>query len=205
MRVEVALSIAAPVAVAAAWLLVRFRGVSVWSATGITLGGLGALALATGEPSAGPRPWLALIGGVLAGVALYAATAAFLAVAGRWRRLGRDARELYGRRRGVGLEQALVASVAITAPGEELLWRGVVLGTLGSVFAPWVAGLLTWLGYVAANAVSGSVPILLGAIVGGAVWTGLAVWTEGVVASIGCHAVWTALMIVFPPIHGARG
>src|SRR5918996_5606008 len=67
MRVEVALAIAAPVAVAAAWLLVRVRGVSVWSAMGVTLGGLGVLSLATGEPSAGPRPWLALIGGVLAG------------------------------------------------------------------------------------------------------------------------------------------
>src|ERR687891_2925448 len=205
MRVEVALAIAAPVAVAAAWLLVRVRGVSVWSAMGVTLGGLGVLSLATGEPSAGPRPWLALIGGVLAGVALYAATAAFLAVAGRWRRLGRDARELYGRRRGVGLEQALVASVAITAPGEELLWRGVVLGALGSVFAPWIAAALAWSAYVAANVVSGSVPIILGAVVGGAAWTGLAVWTEGVGASIGCPVVWTALMIVLPPVHGARG
>src|ERR687892_2179 len=76
MRVEVALAIAAPVAVAAAWLLVRVRGVSVWSAMGVTLGGLGVLSLATGEPSAGPRPWLALTGGVLAGGGAPAATPA---------------------------------------------------------------------------------------------------------------------------------
>ena len=201
----VALAIAGPVAVAAAWLLVRAARATVWSAMGLTLGALGALALTTGQPSIGPSPWLDLIGGVLAGVALYAATAAFLAVTGRWRPLARDARELYGRRRGVGLEQALVVSVGITAPGEELLWRGVVLGALGSAFSPWTAGLLTWAAYVLANAVSGSLPILLGAIVGGAAWTGLAVWTGGVVASIACHGVWTALMIVFPPITGARG
>lgn len=200
----VTLAIAGPVAVAAGWLLVRGGRFGVWAVMGVTLGALGALALATGEPARGPSPWLDLAGGVMGGVALYAATAAFLAVAGRWPRLAGHARELYGRRRGVGLEQALVISAAVTAPGEELLWRGVVLGTLGSVFSPWVAGLLTWTGYVAANAVSGSLPIILGAVVGGAVWTALAVWTEGVVAPIACHSVWTALMIVFPPVRGAR-
>ena len=200
----VAVAIAGPVAVAAAWLLVRGGRFGVWASMGVTLGTLGAFALATGEPALGPSPWLDLAGGVMAGGALYAATAVFLAVAGRWPRLARHARELYGRRRGVGLEQALVLSAAVTAPGEELLWRGVVLGTLGSVFSPWVAGLLTWTGYMAANAVSGSLPIILGAVVGGAVWTALAVWTEGVVASIACHSVWTALMIVFPPVRGAR-
>src|SRR5687767_8051797 len=102
-----ALAIAGPAAVAAAWLVVRAGRATVWSAMGVTLGTLGALALMTGEPSVGPSPWLDLIGGALAGVALYAATAAFLAVAGRWPPLARHARELYGRRRGVGLEQAL--------------------------------------------------------------------------------------------------
>src|ERR671919_148551 len=102
MRVEVALAIAAPVAVAAAWLLVRVRGVSVWSAMGVTLGGLGVLSLATGEPSAGPRPWLALIGGVLAGVALYAATAAVLAGGGRWGRAGGGGGGAGGPRSGAG-------------------------------------------------------------------------------------------------------
>ena len=200
----VALAIAGPAAVAAAWLVVRAGRATVWSAMGVALGTLGALALTTGEPSVGPSPWLDLIGGALAGVALYAATAAFLAVAGRWPPLARHARELYGRRRGVGLEQALVISAAITAPGEELLWRGVVLGALGSAFSPWVAGLLAWAAYVGANAVSASLPIVLGATVGGAAWTALAVWTEGVGASIGCHAVWTALMIALPPLQGAR-
>lgn len=200
----VALAVVGPVAVAGAWLLVRTGRASVWAAMGITLGVLGVLSFFTGEPSAGRSPWLAAGGGVLAGAALYAATAAFLSVAGRWPPLHRHAAELYGSRRGVSLTRALVISVAVTAPGEELLWRGVVLGTLGSAFAPWAAAVLAWSAYVAANAVSGSVPIVLGAVVGGAAWTGLAVWTGGVVASIACHVVWTGLMIVFPPIGEPR-
>lgn len=200
----VALAVVGPVAVAGAWLLVRTGRASVWAAMGITLGVLGALSLLTGEPSAGRSPWLAAGGGVLAGAALYAATAAFLSVAGRWPPLTRHAVELYGSRRGVSLTRALVISVAVTAPGEELLWRGVVLSALGSAFAPWAAAVLAWSAYVAANAVSGSVPIVLGAVVGGAVWTGLAVWTGGVVASIACHVVWTGLMIVIPPIGEPR-
>jgi hypothetical protein len=118
--------------------------------------------------------------------------------------LARHAAELYGRRRGVSPGRALGISVAITAPGEELLWRGVVLGALGSVFVPWIAAALAWSAYVAANVVSGSVPIILGAVVGGAAWTALAVWTGGVVASIGCHAAWTALMILLPPVPRAE-
>lgn len=200
----VALAIVGPLAVAGAWLAVRTRRATVWTAMGTTLGVLGVLSLLTGEPRAGRSPWWGLGGGALAGVALYAATAAFLAVAGRWPPLARHAAALYGQRRGVSLGRALVITVAITAPGEELLWRGVVLGALGSAFEPWAAGTLAWSAYVAANAVSGSVPIVLGAVVGGAAWTALAVWTEGVVAGIVCHAVWTGLMIALPRVPEAR-
>jgi len=202
----VALAVVGPVAVAGAWLVVRAGRATVWTAMGLTLGVLGVLSLLSGEPMAfGDRgPWFDVAAGVLAGVALYVATAAFLAVAGRWPLLSRHAAELYGRRRDVSLARALGISVVITAPGEELLWRGVVLGALGSVFAPWTAAVLGWSAYVAANAVSGSVPIVLGAVVGGAAWTGLAVWTGGVVAGIGCHVVWTGLMIARPPMPGPR-
>jgi membrane protease YdiL (CAAX protease family) len=61
---------------------------------------------------------------------------------------------------------------------------------------------LAWLGYVVANAASGSLPFVAGAAVGGAVWAGLALWTKGVLASVLCHAVWTAAMLVRPPAAG---
>jgi membrane protease YdiL (CAAX protease family) len=91
------------------------------------------------------------------------------------------------------------------APGEELLWRGVVLETLLSALdSGLAAGIAAWALYVAANAVSGSVPIVLGAMVAGAAWTALASLTGGVVASVACHIVWTALMVAVPPVPKPR-
>ena len=42
--------------------------------------------------------------------------------------------------------------------------------------------------------------MLAGALVGGALWTGLAAWTGGVAAPIASHLVWTGLMIAWPPL-----
>jgi membrane protease YdiL (CAAX protease family) len=52
------------------------------------------------------------------------------------------------------------------------------------------------------NALSGSLPLVAGAAVGGAVWGAFALWTHGVLASLLCHGVWTALMLIRPPASG---
>jgi len=62
---------------------------------------------------------------------------------------------------------------------------------------------LTWVASVGVNAAWGSAPLLAGAVVGGALWTVLAVWSGGVLAPIACHLVWTGLMLVWPP-HAGR-
>ncbi|HXF35744.1 MAG TPA: hypothetical protein VNO17_01015, partial [Actinomycetota bacterium] len=61
--------------------------------------------------------------------------------------------------------------------------------------------LATWAGYVLVNLASGSPPIVAGALVGGAVWSGLAWWSGGVAASLASHAAWTALMLIGPPVR----
>ena len=202
----VALAIGGPVAVAAAWLAIR-SGRSLWLVNGLVLPALGVLALTTGvvvlvaEEFGGLA--LALLVGLGSGVALYLATAVFMAVAGRWPPLARHTRELYETNRdALPVPVAAAISALAVAPGEELLWRGVVLHTLTAWLGPTpLAAALAWLAYVAANAFSGSIPILLGAIVGGGAWTILAVVTGGVAASVACHAVWTTLMILRPPVR----
>jgi membrane protease YdiL (CAAX protease family) len=200
------LAVAGPIAVAAAWIVVRAGLASVWAAMGATLGALGLLSLpavdAAGSDSSVP---VALLIGVGAGVLLYAATAAFLAVAIWWPPLARHTQAVYDQRRGLSLGQALVISLLVVAPGEELLWRGVVLGVLMRALPGWpVASVIAWAAYVAANAFSGSIPIMLAAAVGGAAWTALAAWTGGVVAPLACHVMWTGLMIVRPPVPRSR-
>lgn len=204
----VVLAIGGPLAVAATWLIIRSGRVSVWIANGALMPVLGAASLLTGVVEASPARvgvgWAGLLG-LLAGAGLYAATAAFMAVAGRWPPLARHTESLYENRRDISLPLALAVSAVLVAPGEELLWRGVVLDALREALgSSQVAPVLSWLAYVAANAVSGSVPIVLGAVVGGAVWTALAAMTGGVVASIACHAVWTGLMVTFPPVPRTR-
>ena len=197
------LAIAGPIAVAAAWLLVRSGRASIWVANTILMGALGVLSLLTGTVEATRDASVIVSGlvGIGAGVVLYLATLIFMTVAGRWPPLARQAASLYGNRDSIAVPIAVALSALVVAPGEELLWRGVVLSSLESaVDVLLLAAVLTWIGYVAANAFSGSIPILLGAVVGGAAWTGLAITRFGLVAAIGCHAVWTSLMIVKPPL-----
>jgi membrane protease YdiL (CAAX protease family) len=203
----VVLAIAAPIAVAGAWLLIRSGRVSLWVVNGVLMPVLGGASLLTGVVDASRLrvgPGWAVFLGLTAGVGLYAATAAFMALAGRWPPLARHTAALYENRQGVSLPLAIAASAVLVAPGEELLWRGVVLEAFQASFGSPLAPALAWAAYVAANAVSGSVPILLGAVVGGGAWTALATLTGGVVASIACHVVWTGLMVAFPPVPKAR-
>jgi hypothetical protein len=169
------LAVAGPVAVAAAWQLIRSGRGSVWSVNGILIPALGILSLLTGVvDSSSPRigSWWALFLGVTAGLGLYAATVAFMALAGRWPLLARHTSSLYENTRRADI--------------------------------PTAAGISAWVLYVAANAVSGSVPIVLGALVSGAAWTALASLTGGVLASVACHIVWTALMVAVPPVPKPR-
>lgn len=201
-RLADVLAVAGPVAVAAAWVVVRAGLASVWMAMGPTLGVLGILSLpAVQAASGGFSVPLALLLGLGAGVLLYVATAAFMAVAVRWPPLARHTDAVYDQRRGLSLGAALGISLLLVAPGEELLWRGVVLDVLARSLAGWpIVPVIAWFAYVAANAFSGSIPIVLAAAVGGGVWTALASLTGGVAAPLACHVVWTALMILRPPV-----
>jgi membrane protease YdiL (CAAX protease family) len=52
---------------------------------------------------------------------------------------------------------------------------------------------------VVANVPSRSLPIVAGALVGGAVWGALAWWSGGVLAPLASHILWTGLMLARPP------
>jgi membrane protease YdiL (CAAX protease family) len=203
----VALAVGGPLAVAAAWMAIGARKVSLWAAMGILMPVLGGLSLATGEVRAVEAGRSAVgwgFTGLGAGLALYAATAGFMAVAGRWPPLEKHTRTLYRERGSISLLGALVVSVILVVPGEELLWRGVVMVSLEQeVTGSALAAVLQWMAYVGAQLFSRSLPIVLAGVVGGAVWTALAWWSGGVLAALACHAVWTALMVARPPVPGS--
>jgi CAAX protease family protein len=200
-----ALTGAGAAVLAGMWLLIRAGRLSIWTGSAAVNGLLAALALLTERVRGGGRyeVWPAALLGLGAGVVLYAATAAFMSVAGRWPPLRWASTELYERRDDLPATGVVGLAAGVVAPAEEVFWRGLVQGALAAVAGPLGGAALAWGAYVAVNAVSGSLPIVLGAAVGGAAWAGLAWWTGGVVASAACHAVWTALMIVRPPIPKA--
>jgi membrane protease YdiL (CAAX protease family) len=202
---QMALAAVGPLLHAGSWFLVQRRRASILSASGVTLSVLGVVALVVGPVTATRRfGVIPAVGvGLVAGVVLYAATVAFMAVARRAPAVARHTAELY-EQGGVSPVGTLAVSLLLSVPGEELLWRGVVLGVLDRYVGTAAgAAVLAWAAFVAVNAVSGRIPIILAAVVGGGSWTALAWWTGGVTSSMACHGLWTALMILFPP-PGAR-
>ena len=208
----VAVAMLGPLAVAAAWIVIRRGRGSVWTVMVPVLAALGAASIATGVVRVaidGDDLAPLLLIGAASGLALYLATRLFLAFAAGWEPLRAATEELYGNEATISLGWAAVLGALVGGPAEELLWRGVVLtmlidaaDSLNPVWAPWIAAAAAWLGYVAANAFSASVPILLAAVVSGAVWTILGL--SGVGAPIACHVVWTGLMILAPPRAAGR-
>jgi uncharacterized protein len=200
--IAVAVTVLAVVAVSVAWELVRRGRFEVWGLMGWLVAVLALKALLTGKVRAATEFGLpAAIGiGLAAGVALYGATAAFMFVAGRWPPLARQARRVYELRAGRSTASAAAIAALVVAPGEEIVWRGLVQTLLAGVLGAAGGAAAAWAIYVGVNAVSRSLPIILAAVVGGGAWAALAWWTGGIAASAACHAVWTSLMIVAPPI-----
>jgi membrane protease YdiL (CAAX protease family) len=202
----VAIMVAGAVAVVVAWRVVVLGFATVWVALSVALGAAALASLATGRVSLSPR--VSVLGASLAGlglgVLLYMATVAFVLVVRRWPVFDRHVAEIYDQRKGLPLGPALLVAAAVVAPSEEVFWRGLFQARLGDAVGWPVAAALTWVIYVVANAASESLPILAGAVVSGAVWGALALWTHGVLAGILCHSSWTALMLAWPPGGPAR-
>jgi len=198
--VELAAALGGAIAEVAAWRAVA-AGRSPWRVLPATLGLLGVAAAALRPPraAAGPGPGLAATAGVAAGLALYGAPRAFVRLAVRFGPFERHTRAQYARAGEVPLPRALLLAAGVSAVGEELFWRGLVLGRLSEGLGQGAGAALAWAGYVGANLSSGSLPIVAGAVVGGAAWTLLAWWSGGVLASVLAHALWTALMLAAPP------
>jgi membrane protease YdiL (CAAX protease family) len=192
----------------AAWWVVAFRHRDVWRATVPALVVLGAAALLSGPPAWSPevRPAIALTLGAAAGGLLYLATRAFVAVVAPWEVFHRHSLAMYRRQGEWSLARALVLSVALSVPAEEVFWRGFFQPQLLDAFGgrAALAALVAWGAFVLANLPSANLAIVAGALVGGAVWTGLGWWCGGALAPLASHAVWTALMLSLPVVRPGR-
>lgn len=180
---------------------------TVWTVMPWVLGTMGVAAILVAPPVAASKVSVtrALGVGVVSGVALYLATRLFVRIAALWQPFRRAVVAGYAEAADVPLATALLLSLLVIVPAEEVFWRGLFLSHLQEVVGVAAAGAtLAWLAYVVANLTSGSLAIVAGAVVGGALWTGLAWWSGGVLAGLGSHILWTGLMLVLPPGAGRR-
>lgn len=113
---------------------------------------------------------------------------------------------VYARTGDVPLVWRLLLGAVITAPLEEVFWRGALQpvvrdrlrrrgrdGDLPVVLVS--AGL-----YAAFHVVTGRPALVAAAALGGVVWGWLQVRTRSVAAPMLAHATWTALMLALPPV-----
>jgi uncharacterized protein len=200
----VAVMVLGAMAEAAGWTLVAVRGISVWRLMPWVLGVMGIVAVFAFPPVAATRVSVpaAFAVGLGSGLVLYLGTLAFVALAVRLPRFRSSVASIYGEAAEVSVATAVVLSLAVMVPAEELFWRGLFQAHLDATWSPAAGAATTWLAYVAANLASRRPPIVAGALVAGALWAGLAAWSGGMLASLASHMLWTGLMLVLPPGAG---
>jgi membrane protease YdiL (CAAX protease family) len=198
---QLAVVVAGALAQAAAWWFVSSGKASVWRVLPIVMGAMAAAALLTRSVVwAGPHgATRTLAVGVASGLTLYGATLVFVLIVARWKRVHRMVTAQYGWADGTSRFQVMALTLIIIVPSEEIFWRGLVQGRLSSTMALASAAGLAWVIYLVVNVPARSMPILAAAVVGGALWVGLAWWSRGICASLVSHMVWTGLMLIAPP------
>lgn len=201
---QVAIVVAGTLAELAGWWLVATGRFDVWKIMPVVLGAMGLVAVLVRPPVAAAETtaWSAAVVGLASGLALYVGTRVFVGIASRWAPFRRDVLLQYGRAGEVTLATTLVLGLAIMVPAEELFYRGLVQGRLTDSVGAAAAAAGAWTLYVVANLASRSLPIIAGAVVGGAVWSGLAWWSGGVFAGLTSHILWAGLMLAVPPGAG---
>lgn len=204
---ELAVAVAGILVEAVAWWVVRGRRARLWRTLPAVLAAMAIAAVLVRPPvlAADVTAGRALVGGLAAGLGLFLATRLFVAAASRWTSFRAATVDIYAEAAPISLGLALALSILVMVPSEELFWRGLVQPRLDDLAGPTTAAIVTWLAFTAVNIPSRSLPIVLGAAVGGAVWAGLGWWTGGVLASLVSHILWTGLMIGLPPAPGREG
>jgi membrane protease YdiL (CAAX protease family) len=191
-------------ALVAVWLAAALVAplVGIWWAVGgaaIVLGG--AVAWVAGSslrPLLTPAPRLVALG-LIAGAATVAASYALYPLLVRlapWATL--EAELLYAAFRAPSLLVASVVLVPVIV-GEELVWRGVVQGTLARRLGPWGAAWTAGALYALVSVAIGSPLLALVSLAMGLVWGLLRAWTGSLVPTLVAHLVWNAVVLLWLP------
>lgn len=101
--------------------------------------------------------------------------------------------ELYSLREGDRVA-TMVGPVVAMGVAEEVFFRGLVQGAAGLVVAVVIYG--------AVQVVAGKWALVLAAVLGGIVWGLLYWWTDGLLAPVLAHVLWTGALTFVWPLRG---
>jgi membrane protease YdiL (CAAX protease family) len=186
---------------AVAWRLAATGRTAFWPTSAATWAVVGLAAVLAAPPVCcdDVPSGVALGVGAAAGAVLYLATRAVVAVATRLPALATAVGDVYARSHDTSPAVLWAVTLLVVVPGEELFWRGLVVPEVGASVGEVPGAILAWLAAVAVTALWADLPFLAAAVVGGAVWTALALATGGVVAPLVSHLAWTAAMLAWRP------
>lgn len=181
---------------AVVWRLIAARRLLFWFGTSAAFAILGVAATLLRPPGFPEARAIAL--GIGSGILLYAATRVVVRLLAPVRAFAASVPEVYRRSEEIPMAAVWLLTLAVAVPGEELFWRGLVAPELQDATSVVLGAFLAWFGYVAINAISRNVAILVAAGVCGGLWTILGS-LEGVAAPLASHLIWTGLMLAWPP------
>ncbi len=123
--------------------------------------------------------------------------------------LTETAGEVYARASSVPVVLGILLGGLITAPLEEIFWRGAVqplitsrIGDAGGPLArlPYGNVLGMTLVYTIFHVATGQLALIAAAVLGGLIWGWLLERTGSVGATMIAHGTWTTLMLLVPPV-----
>jgi membrane protease YdiL (CAAX protease family) len=189
----------------ALWLLAAAstRTFGIWLAIGVAAVALGVAALVFERPALTallqPSPRLALLG-LCAGGLMSAVTYLLYPVLARLVPLiATDTALLYSAFRAPSSAVASVALVPVIV-GEELVWRGVVQGSLARRLGPALGVVLAAVTYALICAPLRSPVLVAVALVCGLVWGALRATTASLVPTLIAHLMWDVLLLLWLPL-----
>jgi membrane protease YdiL (CAAX protease family) len=123
--------------------------------------------------------------------------------------LTETASAVYTRAGGIPVWAAVVLGAVITAPLEEIFWRGGVQPLVTSMSRdrwprmtalPGATIVITTIVYAAFHLATAQIALVAAALLGGLVWGWLMERTRSLGATMLAHGLWTGLMLLFPPV-----
>jgi hypothetical protein len=115
---------------------------------------------------------------------------------------GRDISNVYGFKGDAGAWRVGLLMLFIIGPGEELLWRGYLQGTLASTLGKYKGYLFGVFLYTLIHVATGNLILIAAALVGGLFWGWMYMKYNSLLMNMVSHIVWDIGIFLLLPLNG---